>query len=535
MVAEARAEPDLPMVGASAPSAWLQRAGTRISTCAAPAAWVGLAFWIWYSFLRQVAGPLNPDEIYFAHHFWLLNEGKRQYLDFYSIHLPVYFQLLKPLVAAFGGAASDLGFLVGLRVLSAAIIASYGALAWWVLREGASRRVRGSLVATLALLLVFLVLARMVEIRADTIGLLLVNCAWAAVLASPTMGRMRLAAVVAGLSILFTARAGGNALVLGIALLSLAVRSRDWQGVRSLLYVAAGFVLAGFALYLAAPDAVMLVIRSCFLEPTQLIVGWSLPRRFLAPERLPLTLLILLGLLSGIVLARRGEKERGLIVAVACAGQLLTIAVDPNPFEYVYGWAALPAVFGIVSVSRPFAALFPFLCGLGAVVLCLGYMLKTGESPPTASPFRLTPDTLVKRAEVDRMPTQQLVARLVDERGQKNLANQLRLRSELCRRVAGTVVSTFDAHPICLQDAFYHWTDLRWPAVMQGDAQRAGAMSQQEFATMFKQARPKLFIWGHRWEPPRPLLPEMQEMLACCYDVYDGFAVARDAPPEVKR
>jgi hypothetical protein len=520
----------LRVTGASSPpSGWAGRTGAAVARHAGAAACLGLAFWAWYSFLRQVAGPLNPDEIYFAHHFWLLEEGKRQYLDFQSIHLPTYFQLLKPLVAALSGRSADLSFLAAARAVSAAIILAYAGLACWLYRAAKPQTGRAGLAAMLALLLVFIVLARMVEVRTDTVGLLLVNAGWAAVLAMPSAARMRLAAVLAGLSILFTARAAGNALVVGLALLCLAGSSGNRAAVRSLLGVAGGFLLAGLALYLAAPEWVTLVIRSCFLEPTQQLVGWSLLRRFLWPERLPLTLLIALGFLAGVLLVRRGERDRGLLIAIACAGQLLTIALDPNPFEYVYGWAAVPAVLGIVWVNRPFASYFPFLTGVAAVILCVAYTVRTGKNPLPASPYRLTLDPLLTQAELDRTPTSELVAGLFNQKRQGNLVNQLRVRSEVCRRVAGRVVSTFDAHPVCLDDALFYWTGLRWPALMEGDLPSRGAMSHEEFATMFMQARPKLFVWAHRWEPPRALLPATRQMLACCYDVYDGFAIYREA------
>ena len=89
----------------------------RLPACVA---WAALAFWLYYAFLRQVAGPLNPDEIYFAHQIWLIDQGKRQYIDFYSGHLPAYFQLLKPLVAALSGEPTDLSFLSGAFAFSPA-------------------------------------------------------------------------------------------------------------------------------------------------------------------------------------------------------------------------------------------------------------------------------------------------------------------------------------------------------------------------------------------------------------------------------
>jgi hypothetical protein len=105
----------------------------------------------------------------------------------------------------------------------------------------------------------------------------------------------------------------------------------------------------------------------------------------------------------------------------------------------------------------------------------------------------------------------------------------LRVRSEVCRRLQGTVLTTFDTHPICLDDALFYWTGVRWPPLVEGDAAPREAMSQEEFARVFLRARPRLFIWEHRWDPARKPLDATRRMLACCYDVQPGFALARDS------
>ena len=492
------------------------------------AAWAGLAFWLYYAILRQVAGPLGPDEIYFSHVLWLVSEGKRQYIDFYSHHLPTYFGLLKPLVKAMSASSTDLSYLWGVRALSGAIIVGYIGLAWALHRTAAPHTERTGLIAGCALLLLFVVLARMVEVRSDTMGLLLVNAAWAIVLCAPAGRTTLVAGFLAGLAILFSARAGGMIGVLGLCLLVRAGCSRDWAGVRALVALAGGFVAAGLVLYLAAPEWVATIIRYCFLD-AKLPALVSFPQRFLSPDRFPLVLLVCVGLLSGIRMARSGHKERGLIIAAACSGQLLMIALDPNPFQYVYGWAAVPAVLGVLFAGR-WLAYFPFAVAMAVMGLSIAHTVRDGHVPPTASPYRLTYDPPLHQAELERLTTPELIALMISDKRQKNLESQLRVRSEVCRRLPGNVAATWDAHPACLHDTMHDWAGLRWPAVQQGEASPQGAMPAQEFENMLMQARPKVFIWAHRWEPPRPLLPQARQVLACCYDIYDGFAIARNAP-----
>lgn len=503
----------------SAPSALV----TTLACCS-------IAFWLYYAFLREVFGPLNHDEVYFAHILWLLNEGKRQYVDFYSNHLPTYFQLLKPLVAALSSSSTDLSWVAGVRLLSALIIPAYIALAWAAARRALPGIGRAGLLAAAAALLVFVVLARMVEVRADTFGLLLVNAAWAALLASRSRRTLLAAALLAGAALLFSARAAAMVGILGILLLVLAVRSRDGRALRALLSIAAAFLAAGAVLYLAAPERVALVIRSCFIEPARLIHGVPLAARLFAPERVPLTVLIAAGCVAGWRLLRQGNTERGLLVAVPCAAQLLMVVVDPAPYQYVYGWAAVPAVVGIVAASRAFALYFPLALGGAVLAVSVAYTALHGEPPATFSFFRLTPDAPLRAGDLARLPTPQLVRLLITDQGQMRLPNQLLVRSEVCRRLHGTVLTTFDTHPICLEDALFYWTGLRWPPLVEGDVAAGDAISREAFARMFIDARPRVFIWDRRWGPRRQLLPATREMLSCCYELHEGFALSTSTP-----
>lgn len=492
------------------------------------AGWTGLAFWLYYAFLRQVIGPLNPDEVYFAHILWLVNEGRRQYVDFNSNHLPTYFHLLTPLVSALSASSSDLSYVWGVRILSALVILAYLGLTWALHRHAIPNVGRIGLLGLAALVLVFVVAGRMVEVRVDTVGLLLINAAWTVVLCFRTTRATLAAALLAGLALLFSARAAGMVAVVGSLLLYLAVRSRDARTVRALLYAAGSFFTAGVAACLLAPDWAALVIRSCFLEPAKLLAG-SVPlrARFLAFDRLPLTLLIAGGLFGSWRLMRAGAADRGLVIAMACGAQLLLVLLDPAPYQYVYGWAAVPAVVGIVSVSPLFSVSFPFLMAAGLVSASIGYGVVKGEAPPTASYLRLTVESALSERELAELPTRQLVTLLVTDARQKNLTSQLRVRSEVCRRMDGLSLTTFDTNPVCLHDAMFHWTDLHWPPLAEGDLAAPGAMSWDSFANVIQAARPSLIIWAHRWNSPRPLRPETRQLLECCYEISDGFAISR--------
>lgn len=493
---------------------------------------LSLAFWIYYAFLRQVAGPLNPDEIYFSHTLWLINQGKRQYIDFQSHHLPFYFDLLKPLVSALSRSPTDLSFLWGLRALSALIISMYLVLAWCLKHSALAQAGRAGLFGTWALLLMFVVLARMVELRTDTFGLLLINAAWATVLCSRSRWRLLAAAALAAPAILFSARGAAMVGVMGLLLLYLGARHRDRTVVLGLLAIGVLFLGAGLTACLVAPEWVTLVFRSCFLEPAALAKGLSMAERFLALERVALTFLIGGGLAAGVWLVRLGETEQGVVVATACAAQLLMVALDPAPYEYVYGWAAIPAVLGLMRVGAVPATLFS--AGLAAAVLgiSLAYTVHAGQAPRTLSYFRLTFDKPLSESDIARLPTPALVGLLISDDRQKNFSNQLRIRSEVCRRLQGPVLATFDTHPICLHDAAFSWTDVRWLSIAQGDHSPAGSPPPESFAQMLITTRPKAFIWDRRWGPHRALLPSTRAVLACCYEVHRGFALATGDPQD---
>ncbi|QJW84074.1 hypothetical protein HK414_09720 [Ramlibacter terrae] len=398
-------------------------------------------------------------------------------------------------------------------------------------RSGAARgRWRGSgRLGAAALLLVFVVLARMVEIRSDTLGLLLMNAAWALLLGGRSVRRLVAAAVLGGLALLFSARAPGMVGVFGLLLLYLTVHARHWAAVRALLLVAGGFVAAGALVYPGCSG--MGHARHTFLlhgpragdppghDPGHALLPAGAHPAHAADRGRPA---------RGAAADANPHRERGVIVAVACGGQILMIVLDPLPFEYVYGWAAVPVVFGLVSVSARWASAIPAAFAAALLAGAAGYALK-GESPPNVSLFHLTLDAALREEDLARLAAPELVSLIVTDRGQRNLTGQLRVRSEVCRRLGGKILATFDTNPVCLHDAFFHWAGVRWPPLVQGDVRTPEAPSSEAFGRELIGAGPSVFIWAHRWESPRPVLPTTRRMLECCYDIHDGFALKKAA------
>ncbi len=157
---------------------------------------LALLAWIYLAVVKLVLGPMGSDEIYFSHLFWLLGQGKRQYVDFYSNHLPLYFTLLKPFL--FGGQApGDLSFVWTMRLLNAGVTALHVLLAILAVRAVRATLTLPTALAAAALALTFVVLGRMAEMRTDTFGLLLLNAAWLAILLRPERAGLLIGATLA--------------------------------------------------------------------------------------------------------------------------------------------------------------------------------------------------------------------------------------------------------------------------------------------------------------------------------------------------
>jgi len=505
-------------------------ASSRDSTLIAGAAACALAFWALCVVQRVFVGPLGVDEIYFAHVLWLVGQGQRLYVDFHSQHLPTYFLLMKPLVSAVSPGPSDLEFVWAMRGVSAAMLLAYLVIGWFLHRMLPVGG-RLGLLAVWSLLLLFVVHARFLELRADSVGLLLMNTAWAAALSRVSRPRLLLAAVLAGASVLFSGRAGFMALAAGGCLLYLAYRARDMRAFRALIFTALAFAAVLAAIYWSDPAWTTLVVQSAVLDPVQFIIPLSLWRRIVPLDRAILLFLIVIALLSGLRMVRRGQAERGIVVAGASVGQLLLIFIDPVPYQYVYGWATVPVLFGVVSLSRRFAALFS---GGMAVLYLPGVfplVAATPFSPPQGSLFQPVIGPVLSREVVQRIATPELVRMMLNGEWQQNLASQLRVREEVCRRVGGKVLVSWAFHPICLPDANYHWTGLRWPIPVQGVVTGSGrSMDEFEFLGIITTTKPSLFVWlpgpGRSPRLPRTL----EQTLTTCYDRFEGFALPNSRP-----
>lgn len=488
-----------------------------------------LAFWAYCVVQRAITGPLNVDEIYFSHMLWLVGQGKRMYVDFYSNHLPTYFLLLKPLVSAVSPGPADLGFVWAIRGLSAVILVAYLLLGWWLHRMLPDRD-RLGLLAAGSLLLLFAVNARFLEIRSDTIGLILMNTAWALALSGVSRRRLLLSAALAALAVCFSGRAGLIALVAGGCLLFVAFRQRDARAFRQLCMAAAGFVVLLALLYISDPAWMTLMVQSAVIEPARFLGHVPFWRRVLPLDRLVLLVLTLLALFSGVRMLRSGRVEQGMVVAGACAGQLLLILVDPAPYQYVYGWATVPVVFGVVSISPGLATLFAGGVALLYAPAVFAFVAISPVAPPLGSVLRPLSDPVLSRHAVQEIPTPKLVQMMLTGERQRNLQSQLRVREEVCRRTQGTVLAPWSAHPVCLPDANYHWSGLRWPTLVQNAAGAGFAWSMDEFVRTITTTRPALFVWRPR--PDRlPKLPAALEgPLSSCYDQFDGFALPNSRP-----
>ncbi len=506
-MAEARAEPSSPIVK------WL--------------ALLAGAFWLHYCLVHDVLGLLTVDEIYFAHVFWLMREGLQPYSDFYSSHLPAYFRILEALIPA--APAQDLSFVWILRAVTALAMAAYAVLLFTL-----SRR---HFLFLLPLLFVFVTAGRMVEIRPDTFGLLLFNFGWWWLLRGTGRTNILLAAACSGAALFFSARAAVMIVGMAVLLTYLCVRTRDFKTFGYLVLLAVGFAAIVALDYASDPATFSLMVRSVYLDPIALMPDLSLVQRLLSVDRLVLVAMIVTALGAALrMLARGVASDEALVVAAACVAQLVLIVVDPSPFQYVYGWAALPTLAGIALLGRISArgidaglAFAGSALALVLVSLSLAHTIS-GRPPLSGSILRITYDAPIARAELQRAATPRLLSMMVSAERQQGLWNQLALLKEICGRLPGPVVAKFYAHPICVPDARYDWAGLKWPAMLEGESDRG---TGQEFAALFANRPPTLVAWGkHHYTPP--LTPWGRSLLKD-HAVYDGFALHRDAEREIRR
>ena len=506
-MAEARAEPSSPIVK------WLTL--------------LAAAFWLHYCLVHDVLGLLTVDEIYFAHVFWLMREGLEPYSDFYSAHLPAYFRIFGLLIPP--APALDLSFVWILRAVTALAMAAYAVLLFTV-----SRR---HFLFLLPLLLLFFTAGRMVEIRPDTLGLLLFNFGWWWLLRGTGRTNILLAAACAGAALFFSARAAVMIVGLAVLLICLCVRRRDFRTFAYLVLMAVGFAAIVALDYASDPATFALMVKSVYLDPLALMPDLSLGQRIFAVDRLVLLAMIVTALGAALrMLARGVASDEALVVAAGCVAQLVLIVVDPSPFQYVYGWAAIPTLAGIALLGRIWsrgldAGLAFAGSALAIVLVSLSLAVAiNGRAATPGSILRITYDAPMPKAELQRSATPHLLSMMGSAERQQPLWNQLALLAEICRRVRGPVLAKFYAHPICVRDAHYDWAGIKWPPILEGEVDRG---TGPEFEALFAMRPPELVAWGkHHY---RPKLTPWGRSLLKDYAVYDGFAVRREAEPQIRR
>jgi hypothetical protein len=465
-------------------------------------------FAVHYYVLHELLGLLAVDEIYFAHVFWLLRHGLDLYTDFYANHLPTYFALLGPFLPA--GGDSDLTFVWVLRSTCLLAAAAYVGMLWTL-----SRR---DFLYLLPFLFLFLAFGRMTEIRPDTIGLLLFNAGWWLLLKDHSRRNILIAALLAGAALTFSARAAIMAVGMGLLMTWLCTVRRDWTTLKLLVAIGIAFFgLIGLA-YAVLPERIGTIVRFVYLDPIEIMPKIPLSARLLPIDRLLMTALTAIALVAALI---RRSEARAQVVAFGCATQLVLIVIDPSPFQYVYGWAAIPTLAGLSLIGDR----FPDRLHLGlvsvsaALALFAAGLALGGPTQRPGSMLRLTYDRPFG-AELAKASTPELLRLATTTERQQGLWNQLALYSEICHRVPGPVVTKFYANMICQRDSLYYWARL--PPILEDDLSIA---TRAEDERLFATHPPALVAWGKQHYRPR-LNPWGRALLAD-YDVYDGYALKR--------
>lgn len=482
-------------------------------------------YWAYYLLLHKILGPLNIDELYFTHTMWLVRQGLRPFTDFYSLHLPYYFNLYDLVLP--GSRPDDLSFIIAMRLSSVVIIGLYIGMLVSLAKK--------HWLCLMPFLLSFIALGRASEIRADTIGLLLFNAGWWILIASRFRERAALAALVSGLALLFSARGAVMAPAMAIACFALVVRQRSFGSLKWVIAAGAAMASLILALYLADTDQFKLMIYSVFFDASRLTPDVSLMARIREPERAYLMILIVSALIASL-LAYRRDRAHGaaFTIMIACAFQLALVLLDPSPFHYVYSWVLIPVMAGLAIGFNGFGARMriPYVVAVTGVSfmlfgLSLVYLVVKGHSPPTASNLRLSFDRPIAAEVIRAKSLPELLSLSLSLKQQQNLWNQLAIKSEICRRVKGKVLAGFNGSPICLADARYDWIGLRWPD-LHSDGKAPS--NRPEFERLMANDTPALVLWGTQYNSPQ-LTPWGRHLLAA-YEIGDGYALrqASSAP-----
>jgi len=434
-----------------------------------------IAFWAYYWTVHCALGPLQGDQLYFCHIFWMLRQGLRQYTDFYSYHLPLYFQLLLPLLPRGGG----LSFIWWLRSTALIPLFSFALITNWRLWPFA---------------LMFLIFGRMTEIRPDTFGLLLFNLAWWLLLRRRSIP---VAAALAEAALLFSARAAVMAVPFGLLCLYLA--RNDRRTMLKLWLIAFAFIASLAAVYLVEPTHFLTIVRAVYFDTSEMF-HMGLFERFAEFERI-----VLVAMISGALIAAglRLREEPGnvgaLIIIVATISQIMLLFVDPAPYGYVFGWSMIPTVEGLALL--PTAALAACAGGSAAALLALSvtYPAWRGELPAPGRPSHLIMDPPL--GPVSSWNSPRLLRAMLSR---QEIWNEIKIREEVCHRFH-TVASYFWYQPVCIRDTYFDWIGLTWTA-----------------ETFRKPPYPELVVWG---EKPFPITSLKG------YDIYPGFAIKRKPLP----
>lgn len=526
---------------------------------------LGLAaaiLWIAYA-ITQKAFWMRGDEISFAHEFWLQKAGLVQYDDYSSHFFPTYFKVFGPIASALTPTDNALGFVYGLKIANLAFFAAYIAILWDIARSLERHfqiaPARLLFIALLPALMLFIVFGRMVEIRPDTVSLLLVNIFWWGLfrheLARKQGSGSAFWLIVSGLAILTAGLFAARALVI-LALVTpiffyVMFSTRDGRIIKPVLMVAAAILLVMASIYLfVARELVHTAIENGIFKP-----GGLAPRSLAVKLAHPLRgglLVALMGLavlicLLRILRPRYGRRLFTLILA-AIAAQLGLLLIDPAPYGYAYGYALMPTLFCLPFLgdawTRPDTetAGWKPLAGYAAMaLLLLGSIaafgiLRTTTAPQKAIPgvLRLLPDRTITQETLSEAGVPELAAMLAEQRYDQNLFNQIQVREALCARVEGPVLSIFAGHPICKRDALYDWMQVYWPVTVYETTPNMmhleNSISEDAFTGALSDIRPGLIFWsfvkadGNEVNPPSAWL---KDVLSEHYAVYQGFALRR--------
>ena len=292
-------------------------------------------------------------------------------------------------------------------------------------------------------------------------------------------------------------------------------------------------------------------LRYAFLNPIEVMNTVPASDRWFAIDRLPLTIpLIVSFLFLAVRLRKQPQNERTAIALIAIASKVLLILFDPSPYQYVYGYALVPMAFAVAQwfprapdtqgSGPPKAPLVIACMALLAIALpvylpAIAYILVKGRQPPAGSSLRLTLEAPLEAGQVENMSDLEILNALVSGERQHSLMNQIVIRSEVCRRVRGPVLSVIHAHPICLRDASSQWSDGHWPAILQGEGpnMRAGAWNRAEMIRRLRSAPPKLFLWRRPTSDLDKRSPQtwLVDELRRCHRIPPGYALLRPDSP----